>query len=329
MSDKIKMKQALILCAIVLCLLLQITLSSQNASATGTEDFKQWQVKNWGGMVASRTSNTATVVGTFDGSIACPNTGGWNNCFLISDKILSGYANFSVDIIVNSYIGTEFDVGIGLREYALSPPSPYDDSAMFLQYYYHSINSIGRLWFQDPSSLTYFDETDSTYLDNSDITLGNTRTYSMEYDSGTIRLFIDGVLKGSLNYSFQNYQAFVLVGIKYSGTDADVSFSNPIIKLSSNPSSDNPSSVDSSQLISISALILFGMIAATVMFILWKNHGVMSKEDIERTSPGMDTDTNDNSPEPTRKNAVEFCYHCGRPNEGRRFCIHCGQKLIK
>ena len=323
--DKLKAKAFIILSSILI-----MSFNIGALAATDT-DFTQWDVEEWGGLSGNIVHDGAEISGTYDGGTTCPGTGGFNSYILSSDIVLTGYAMFSIDMTVNSCSGTEFGFGIGLRECAASPPTPYADSITFCQYYYGSTNSIGRVWIDSNAT--------AIYVDNSDITTYNARTYSMEYDDGEVSFYIDGVLKGAIPYSFTNYQAFVQVSIKYSGANASVTFDEPIIEQqSSNPSSDNPSSVDSSQLMIDAILIISAVIVAVVVISV-----IVNLRTIQTTRPIARSKEIDNyplktnqdligtpsEPIPTDKVMVGFCYHCGKPNEGRRFCIHCGQKLIK
>ena len=184
-----------------------------------------WEEYEWGGLASSVLSNGVEISGAYDGADTTPLTGGFNNYFLLSNEVFADALTFSCDITVPEFQGTEAIVGIGIRA-----PSEMDfcyrDSVLWCWYYYSSAgaNSIG--WLHECLGDVY----ERTTIDDTDLTLGRSYEYKMVVEDGVLSLFIDGECKASESNPLSEFNIFLEVAIKYSGTYIDAVFEDILVQ---------------------------------------------------------------------------------------------------
>lgn len=185
-------------------------------------DLTNWTVVEYGSLNASLVGGKLFINGTYDPGETSPNTGGWNQYWLIYNQSFSGFVDISVSNAIVNMAAGEVAVGLGV---IVDPGLVYDNVTSWGQYYFNGLSAIGRFGKWDNLTST------TLMLDNTDITIGEVRHHRMiVYDNKSVQLLIDGVTKGWSNISgYSAYYPLVTVGMKFAGTYLEAEFDDFLV----------------------------------------------------------------------------------------------------
>lgn len=222
MKLKTILATALILCASVLVVFQPVRADFYEDFGGTQIDLTNWTIVEYGSLNATLVGGKLTINGTYDPGETSPNTGGWNQYWMIYNQSFTGFVDISVsDAIVNMTAG-EVAVGLGV---IVDPGLLYDNVTTWVQYYFNGINAIGRYGSKVNMTAT------TLMLDNTDITIGEARHHRMiVYDNKSVQLLIDNVTKGWSNISgYSAYYPLISVGMKYAGTYLEAEFDDFLV----------------------------------------------------------------------------------------------------
>jgi hypothetical protein len=184
-----------------------------------------WQVQEYGNLSSAILPDGVQISGSYDGSETIPGSEGFNGYTLISDLDFSTNLVFSVNMTIDSVVGTEFSSLIGIQNGSDPIDDPDLDYIAWGSYFYSGSgeNSVG-----------FYDKTvggvhSRFAVDPTDITTGRTIEYKIVVSGGTYSYYIDGELKYSESAAMDIVRPYMHTGIKYSGTSISVRFEGVFI----------------------------------------------------------------------------------------------------
>lgn len=211
---------AVVVAAIVIVAGTLTLLSKDDDDASSDDELLEyeWVNEDYGGLSGTTIPTGFRVSGYFSGSEYSPYFAGWNGYACVLDVADLGDFRATVELTVLESFGTEFMATIGLK----SAVDLYDECCCYGPYYYTSVGEdyVGNFW-------TWIDNWATQYVyDSSPIPYGEKVTLGIEKTATTLRLLLNGSEIGVRDFTYNEYELFLYVAVKYAGTYADVTFEN-------------------------------------------------------------------------------------------------------